>query len=216
MSDEPIHLIYPDPQLKTRRRAAMAIRELSEALVGHEVPDDLLGEISAWAASRAELARQGAVVERGEDYQARRYTDPKPPDHTELCTFTDRPISGLANPAAMNMSLRREGDESVGTVVFDRRFESSPGRVHGGMTAATFDDVMGYVNVIDGVAAYTLELNVKYIAGMPLHEPIEIRARTVARDHRRSTVTAEAHSADGTLVASGSAIFALIPPERFA
>lgn len=216
MSDEPIHLIYPDPQLASRRRAAVAIRELSEALVGHEVPDNLLAEIAIWASEHAGRAREGAVVERGADYQARRYTDPKPPDNTELCTFTDRPISGLANPSAINMSLRREGDESVGTIIFDRRFESSPGRVHGGMTAATFDDVMGYVNVIDGVAAYTLELDVKYIAGMPLHEPVVIRARTVSRDHRRSTVTAEAHSADGTLVASGSAIFALIPPERFA
>ena len=83
------------------------------------------------------------------------------------------------------------------------------------MTAATFDDVMGYVNVIDGVAAYTLELTVRYVAPMPLHEPVEIRARTIERTERRSTVTAEAHTADGVQVATGRATFAIIAPSAF-
>jgi acyl-coenzyme A thioesterase PaaI-like protein len=79
------------------------------------------------------------------------------------------------------------------------------------MTAAVFDDVMGYVNVIDGVAAYTLELQVRYVAGMPLHTPVEVRARTVEVTERRSTVTAEAR-----VVADGEAraVFALIPAHR--
>ena len=87
-------------------------------------------------------------------------------------SFSDRPISGPANPSAVDLVIRREGRESVGVATFDRRFESSPGRVHGGITASVFDDVMGYVNVIEGVAAYTYELTVRYLAGMPLGEPV--------------------------------------------
>ena len=132
-------------------------------------------------------------------------------------SFSDRPVSGPANPSGVDLVIRREGDESVGTATFDRRFESSPGRVHGGVTASVFDDVMGYVNVIVGVAAYTYELTVRYVAGMPLGEPVVIRARMTECDweRRRSTITAEAHSADGTLLADAHARFALVPKERF-
>jgi predicted thioesterase len=80
-----------------------------------------------------------------------------------------------------------------------------------------FDDVMGYVNVIEGVAAYTYELTVRYLAGMPLGEPVEVRARMTECDweRRRSTVTAEARAMDGTLVADAVASFALLPRQRF-
>jgi len=211
----PLHEVYPDPALAERSDAAAALRELSEALVGHAADAAVLGELSAWARKASAELRTGARLERGEDYQRRRYLDPPPPDGAELLTFSDRPISGPANPAALAMRIRREGNEAVARVVFDRRAESSPGRAHGGITASVFDDVMGYVNVIDGVAAYTLELSVRYVAGMPLHTPVEVRARTVEADERRSTVTAEARVVeDGTLVGEARAVFALIPRAR--
>jgi hypothetical protein len=50
---------------------------------------------------------------------------------------------------------------------------------------------------------------------MPLHVPVEVRARTAETSERRSTVTAEARVvADGSLVADGRAVFALIPRHR--
>ena len=210
-------LTYPDPQLTRRHRAAKALRALSEALVGHEIPDEALDEVTAWAGAKAAELRRGTLVPRGEDYQRRRYIDPTPPEGVAIVSFSDRPISGPANPSAVDLVIRREGRESVGVATFDRRFESSPGRVHGGITASVFDDVMGYVNVIEGVAAYTYELTVRYLAGMPLGERVVIRARMDHCDweRRRSTVTAEATLADGTVVADGRASFALVPRERF-
>jgi len=87
--------------------------------------------------------------------------------------------------------------------------------VHGGVTASVFDDLMGYVQVIDGVASYTLELHVRYIAAVPTYTPIEFRARTTERTERRSTVTAEARIAGGAeIVAEATATFAVVPPER--
>ena len=85
------------------------------------------------------------------------------------------------------------------------------------LAPAVFDDVMGYVNVIEGVAAYTYELTVRYLAGMPLGEPVVIRARMGECDweRRRSTITAEATLADGTVAADAHARFALVPRERF-
>jgi acyl-coenzyme A thioesterase PaaI-like protein len=210
------YLTYPDPQLRQRARAAAALRHLSEALVGHAARDDELDELAAWAEERAARLRTGARLDRAEDYQRRRYLDPAPPEGVAIHAFSDRPISGPANPSAVDLVVRREGRESVGMAIFDRRFESSPGRVHGGITASVFDDVMGYVNVIEGVAAFTWELTVRYLAGMPLGVPVEVRARMTACDweRRRSTVTAEAHC-DGVLVAEAVASFALLPRSRF-
>jgi acyl-coenzyme A thioesterase PaaI-like protein len=100
-------------------------------------------------------------------------------------------------------------------VVLDRRFEASPNRSHGGITASLFDDVMGYVNTIEAVAAYTRDLFVKYLAPMPLGVPVVIRARTTEREERRSTVTAEATAPDGTIVGEAVARFAIVPREKF-
>src|SRR5215213_3989523 len=202
-------LTYDDPQLARRHRAAVALRRLSTALVGHRIADDALDRVAGWAEAEAAALKDGAAVPRAEDYQRRRYLDPSPPEGVAIVSFSDRPVSGPANPAAVDLVIQREGHESVGVATFDRRFESSPGRVHGGVTASVFDDVMGYVNVIEGVAAYTYELTVRYLAGMPLGEPVEVRARMTDCDWatRRSTVVAEARS-DGVLVAEASASFA--------
>jgi uncharacterized protein (TIGR00369 family) len=175
----------------------------------------VLDDVATWALATAAVARQGAPLARAADYQHRRYLDPPPPDGSVIVALSDRPVSGPANPSAVDVTIRRDGGEAVADVVFDRRFEASPGRVHGGITAAVFDDVMGYVNVVDGVAAYTLELTVRYLAPMPLGQPVQFRARTTERDDRRSTVTAEARASDDDrLLADATATFAVLSPER--
>jgi acyl-coenzyme A thioesterase PaaI-like protein len=212
----PVYEVFPDPRREARTTAAAALRQLSETLVAHAADDGTLDEIEAWATEVAARVRRGAPLGRDPDYQRRRYIDPTPPDGEVFVTSSDRPISGPANPSAVTMTIRRLGAEATAEVVFDRRFESSPGRVHGGITASVFDDVMGYVQVIDGVAAYTLELQVRYLAGMPLYTPVEFRARTTERTDRRSIVTGEARVVGAeSLVADARGVFAIIPRERF-
>jgi acyl-coenzyme A thioesterase PaaI-like protein len=113
------------------------------------------------------------------------------------------------------MSIRHVGREARADVVFDRRFESAPGRVHGGVLAAVFDDIMGYIQVIEGIASYTMELSVRYRAPVPTHSLVIVRARATERTERRCIVTAEA-VADGTtdVLADAHGVFAVVPPER--
>ena len=210
-----VYEVFPDHRLEARTHAAVALRELSAALVGHDADDDLLARVAAWATEMATAVRHGPPTARAADYLHRRYTDPLPPDDRPLITSSDRPVSGPANPSAVTVSIRRIGAEARADVVFDRRFESAPGRVHGGVTASVFDDLMGYVQVIDGVAAYTRELHVRYLAGVPTYTPIQFRARTIERGERRSIVTAEATiTATDEMVADAQGIFAVIPPDR--
>lgn len=207
--------MFPDPRLAARVKAAGAVRELSAALVGHDADEATLDAIARWAHEHAGRIRHEPRLERAADYLHRRYTDPPPPDGMALITSSDRPVSGPANPSAVAMTIRRVGTEARAEIEFDRRFESVPGRVHGGVTASVFDDLMGYVQVIDGVAAYTRELQVRYLAPMPIATAIELRARTVERSERRSIVTAEARiAASGDIVADARGIFAVIPQDR--
>ena len=191
------------------------MRALSEALVAHDTDEATLDEVAGWAADLSTRIRQGPRRDRAADYLHRRYTDPPPPEGRAFITSSDRPVSGPANPSAVAVTMRRVGGEARAEIEFDRRFESAPGRVHGGITAAVFDDVMGYVQVIDGVAAYTLELQVRYLAAVPTYTPIDLRARTTERTERRSIVTAEAKIAGSEeIIADARGIFAVIPRER--
>jgi acyl-coenzyme A thioesterase PaaI-like protein len=209
-----MHLVYPDPQIETRTAAATAVRRLAEALVGHVVDDGALAEVTAWANAAAERLERGEVVVRADDYQTRRYTHPAPQDGDRLVSFTDRPVSGPANPTAQDLVLHRVGDEVVGVVRFGRLSEASPGRAHGGMTAAVFDDVMGYVMLVAAVAAYTGSLTVRYLKPLPIREPVEFRGRVSERKDRVWTVTAEAR-ANGEIVSDAEGQFVVVPPERF-
>ena len=210
-----VYEVFPDPRLGPRTLAAGALRDLSEALVGHDADEPTLEAVAAWATELADRIRRRPRRDRAADYLHRRYTDPPPPDGVDLITSSDRPVSGPANPSAVAMTIRRVGAEACADVEFDRRFESVPGRVHGGITASIFDDLMGYVQVIDGLASYTRELQVRYLAPMPTHTRIEVRARTTERTERRAVVTAEARVAGSdTLVADARGIFAVVPPEQ--
>lgn len=76
---------------------------------------------------------------------------------------------------------------------FEQRFEGAPGVVHGGATAAVFDDLFGRLLVRVLVMAVTTELSVDYLRAVHVDEPCELRAELVDRTERdvlmRATLT---------------------------
>lgn len=208
-------MVYPDPRLAVRASATAELRRLAAALVSFEADDALLAAIAESAGRLADQAETGAPLPVRDDYQARRYIDPPPPDGALMVSMSERPLSGPANVVGFDFVIRREGNEAVGVVRLDRRAEASPNRAHGGLTAALFDDVMGYVNTLEAHAAYTRDLTVRYLAPFPLHVPVTIRARVTERSERRCTVTAEATDPDGTRVGEAVGTFAIVAKETF-
>ena len=87
--------------------------------------------------------------------------------------------------------LWREGEEAVCQVTLGPAFEGAPGRAHGGVVAALFDETMGLVLSISSTPAFTGRLTVTYRAPTPLGEPLEVRARLAGRTGRKMTITAE-------------------------
>ncbi|MEW6474267.1 MAG: PaaI family thioesterase [Actinomycetota bacterium] len=197
-----------------RQEAAQALRNLAHALVAHDADETTLAPIAA------EVARMVKEVERG---RPRRrvddvaewlplITDPDPVGFSSV--LLERPVSGAGNPTAADVTFRREGDEIVADVRFGPAFEGAPGRVHGGMVAAVFDDVTGGALALARAPAYTARLTVEYLAPVPVDVPVEFRSRLEGRDGRKLYVASEArHGAD--ILARATALFIVVEPDHF-
>ena len=203
-----------EEQSAARARAAEALRRFGHTLHSRDAPAELLDEV-AEAADRVTARLEDAPL-RSRDLTALRaqmWRDPVP-DGAVVEHFRDCFVSGLWNPMGIGMAVRREGDEAVASVTLGAAFEGAPGRSHGGIVAAIFDDVLGYLLRFLGQPAYTGELTVRYLAPTPIHEPLEFRARVEQVEGRKIDTVAEAFALAGdgtrTHVATGTARFIAI------
>ena len=115
------------------------------------------------------------------------------------------PVTGAANPVAAPLRVRF-GATTVAHVVYREQHEGPAGGVHGGVVAASFDEVLGIAQMASGAAGYTGSLHVRYRAVTPLHTLVTIEAGVDRRDGRRLHVWARS-SADGTLCAEATGVF---------
>ncbi len=190
--------------------AAASLRRLGHGIVGHDVADEVLERI------RASVERALAEVEaspprtRPVGTMKRQRFDHVPADGDVLDHFPDCIVSGLANPLGIAIRAHREGDDAVARVTLDSAFEGAPGRAHGGVVAAIFDDTFGFVLDILNLPAYTGRLSVSYRAPTPMHEEIEFRARLRERDGRKLFFEGEA-SVAGERIADAEGLFIVIP-----
>jgi len=133
------------------------------------------------------------------------------PDGAVVEHFQDCFVSGIWNPMGIGIQVRRDGDEAVATVVLGAAYEGAPGRSHGGIVAAIFDDVLGYLLRFLKQPAFTGELTIRYLAPTPIREPLEFRARVEQVEGRKIDTIAEAYALteDGerTHVATATARF---------
>ena len=90
--------------------------------------------------------------------------------------FGDRAVAGNANPTSVDVDVEFEDVDVVGRFVLGRAFEGAPGRAHGGMVAAVFDDVTGYIIGRLREPAFTGELTVRYEKPVPIETPLEMRS----------------------------------------
>ena len=129
--------------------------------------------------------------------------------------FEDRAVGGFSNPTGVELEVRFDDGEVIADVVLRRAFEGAPGRAHGGIVAAAFDDVTGFVIGKLQEPAFTGELTVRYLAPVPVDEPLEIRARLDGRERRKLLISAELRTSDA-VVARCRAIYITVDLARFA
>ncbi len=204
---------------EARADAGRALRDLGHALVGHEATAEQL------TAATDDLRRLTADFKTGtvRDRVIERPTGdwgPAPADGEEMTSFDERPISGRSSPYGLDLRVVRDGDEVVANVTLQAAHEGAPGRSHGGIISALFDDVFGFILTIYGVPAFTGELTVRYEHGVPLHVPLECRVRLSERDGRKIHMTGELTGDDGNggriTYTRSRAVFIAIEVEAFA
>ena len=193
-----------EAQLEARNRAGRAIRDISHAVVGHQAEVPLINEVANTLGALVARLEQAPV--RVRDPLSFPSWEGTPGDGEPIRTFADRPISGTASPYGVDLVSFRDGEEAVARFTLRPAHEGAPGRSHGGIVSAIFDDVLGFVLQIHEVPGFTGEPTVRYEAGTPIGTELEMRARLDRREGRKLFMSAEL--LDGsTRVASARAIF---------
>jgi acyl-coenzyme A thioesterase PaaI-like protein len=202
---------------EARGAAAAALRDLIHAFAAHDPDDTELGVIASASTSLTEQLDGAAPRDRMALMRAAIATGATPsfPEMTAGSGFSDRAVGGATNPTSVDLDIRFEADEVIATVVLRRAFEGAPGRAHGGIVAAAFDDVTGFVIGLLREPAFTGELTVRYVKPVPVDQPLVMRARLQGRERRKLFIEAEAHHGD-ELVATCKAIYITVDPTRFA
>jgi acyl-coenzyme A thioesterase PaaI-like protein len=195
---------------EARLAAAASLRALSHAFAAHDPEDDALAAVTETATDLALRVDEAPVRDRLTLMRSR-------PDGSVLGGrgFEDRAVGGWSNPTSIELQVRYDKDEVVADFVLRRAFEGAPGRAHGGIVAAAFDDVTGFVIGKLQEPAFTGELTVRYVAPVPVDEPLEIRARLDGRERRKLFISAEARAGEA-VVATCRAIYITVDPSRFA
>jgi acyl-coenzyme A thioesterase PaaI-like protein len=193
---------------EVRIDAANALRDLIHEFSARDADEASLRSIAATARAEAEALRAHPRRDRQALMRAA-------VGGTSPSGFSDRAVGGSANPTGVELSVQFDDDEVVAQVVLRRAFEGAPGRAHGGIVAAAFDDVTGFVIGMLHEPAYTGELTVRYLAPVPVDETLVMRARLDGRERRKLFISADAHAGEH-LVATCRAIYITVDPARFA
>jgi acyl-coenzyme A thioesterase PaaI-like protein len=196
-----------------RARAGRALRDIGHAFVGRHATlaqiehlADVLETISAELWPEAPRRR---------DVPPHATTDH--PQGRFLPSFDDRPISGRGSPWGLDLELHRHGDEVEALVTLRSAHEGAPGRSHGGITAALFDDVFGYMLGVLQQPAFTGELSIRYVSPTPLLRRLACRVRLDRRDGRKLYMTGELTDVEsGTLLVTAKATFVAVDAAMFA
>jgi acyl-coenzyme A thioesterase PaaI-like protein len=190
-----------------KRRLASALRELVALCVTTDAPEGDLAAAAASAEALVNALRSHPQRTFKEGFASCRGWD-------DLAVYADRgTLVGLCNPFAPPISFTMDGDEAVGSVSFGPAYEGLPGHVHGGLIAAAFDQLFGYLQTRRGVGSLTGVLTVRYREPAPIQTPLALRARVERSEGRKTFVTATL-TANERLSSEAEAIFIALDPER--
>jgi acyl-coenzyme A thioesterase PaaI-like protein len=98
-------------------------------------------------------------------------------------------------------------------VTFGSAYEGPPGSLHGGFVAATFDEVLGFVQSLGGNPGMTGTLTIRYRRPTPLHTELIIEGELV-RIRGRKIFTEGRILADGVVTAEAEGLFISIDASK--
>jgi acyl-coenzyme A thioesterase PaaI-like protein len=133
-----------------------------------------------------------------------------PPFHLPWCFGC-----GPENEHGLKLRPRIEGDCVVADIRFAPWFQGGPGVVHGGGTAAFFDDLMGFVPVAHNVPAVTAHLEMNYRRPIRLGMAIRGEAWLTAQEGRKLWAAGVGCDDTGAVYVEARALYLAIGVEHF-
>jgi uncharacterized protein (TIGR00369 family) len=106
---------------------------------------------------------------------------------------------GVDNPAGLQGRFVGRGEEVLGTMVVTDAMVGAPGRLHGGVMMAFFDEALGLVCKHLGAETMTASLTVDFRAPAYVGATLELRARVERREGRKWYMRGEAYELDRLL-----------------
>ncbi len=203
---------FPDDHPDTARlRMAEALRPLI-AMTVSGTPDDQ--DLTA-AADAVERIAASLAAGAGTD---RRMRQPPDADRPSVEYFPTSPIAGILNPIAPPVRLEvvdgPGGTPEIRAAAwFDYPYEGPPSCVHGGVIAATFDEILGAANMVAGNPGMTGTLTVRYRKPTPLRTELRLEARFLEREGRKIRTWAAMYH-DDVLTAEADGLFIEVVPRQ--
>jgi uncharacterized protein (TIGR00369 family) len=179
--------------IEPRERLRTAMSRVLEVFLSHSGTDD---ELAAWAAIAEEHADRLELL---------------PPDSV-FWGFGSRgvlSVTGMPAVPGAHPRLADSGDTAAAVVTYGREHQGHPGHVHGGVLAATFDDLFGLFQTFAQPSAVTGELTVRYLAPVKVGSTVHYEAEVVQRDGRRLRVGGTG-VVDGRTCVAAEALFIVL------
>ena len=128
-------------------------------------------------------------------------------------------VCGLRNPAGLKTFFYEvEGDQLVGLFTPCEKHQGYPGRLHGGVSAAILDEVIGRAMNInhDDVWGVTVEINIRYKKPVPLDQELRVVGRITNQRSRMFEGTGEILLPDGQVAVEGHGKYIKLPLDEIA
>lgn len=126
-------------------------------------------------------------------------------------------ICGIDNDMGVKAQFYElDNKELVALCNINEEMQSYPQRVHGGISAALLDEVIGRAIMIDCPDAWgvTAELNLKYKKPVPLNTPLKVVARITRLTRLIFEGTGEIILPDGEIAVTASGKYMRVPLEK--
>ena len=201
----------PPPDPAAAERLSAAARRLVD-LVRRSAADDEAAERACAAIESACEALEPTAVggpwhQRGLVFAGvGAETAASAPPRDFAAFFPYSPLVGPRNPLAPPAELEVREGRIHGRVRLGPAYNGPPGCVHGGVIASIFDELLGCVNVANGVGGMTGTLRVVYRAPTPLETELSLEA-WVDRTEGRKVFTRGTLRHGDTLCAEAEGIF---------
>jgi len=164
------------PEAEAAARLSEATRRVIDVVRRSSAPPEAMREaeqaLLRVAESLAPHAHPGPFMQRGLVWDGSFSKPEAPTDFTEFFPYS--PLIGPRNPLAPPIEFSVRGDRLHGHVVYGAAYVGPPQHVHGGIIAASFDELLGSVNLVNDVGGMTGTLVVRYREPTPIAEPIEL------------------------------------------